>query len=85
MKRGPKPAGTKAATEGDELITSTYKLQKTIKMHLQFIAVMEGRDQSDIVREALYQYLRNREIDPNEPPQVITRPPAPSDSQAPQL
>jgi hypothetical protein len=85
MKRGPKPASTRAANEGDELITSTYKLQKTIKMHLQFMAVIEGRDQSDIVREALDEYLRNREIDPNEPPQVITRPPMPGNSQTSQL
>jgi L-fucose mutarotase/ribose pyranase (RbsD/FucU family) len=85
MKRGPKPAGTRTANRGDELITSTYKLQKTIKMHLQFMAVMEGRDQSDIVREALDEYLRNREIDPNEPPQVITRPPTPGNNQTSQL
>jgi hypothetical protein len=85
MKRGPKPAGTQATNEGDELVTSTYKLHKTIKMHLQVMAVMEGRDQSDIVREALDQYLRNREIDPNEPPQIITRPLTANSSQPSQL
>ena len=85
MKRGPKPAGMRAANEGDELITSTYKLHKTIKMHLQVMAVMEGRDQSDIVREALDQYLRNRKIDPNEPPQVITSPLTPDNSRTSQL
>jgi hypothetical protein len=85
MKRGPKPTGMQSANEGDELVTSTYKLQKTMKMHLQVMAVMTGRDQSDIIREALDEYLRNREIDPSEPPQVITRPLTHDHSQSSQL
>jgi hypothetical protein len=85
MKRGPKPADMRTANQGDELITSTYKLQKTIKLHLQFMAVMTGRDQSDIVREAIDEYLRNREIDPSEPPQVIIHPLTIDKSQSSQL
>lgn len=73
MKRGPKPSGYQGEV-GEELVKSTYKLQKTLKKILQAIAIEQGCDQSDLVRDALIEYLHNRNIDPTKPPQITTSP-----------
>ncbi|HKG14908.1 MAG TPA: hypothetical protein VKB12_16395 [Pyrinomonadaceae bacterium] len=52
------------------MVPSTYKLHKATKMNLQALAFLEGKDQSDIVREALDEYLRRRQIDPTRPPRI---------------
>lgn len=71
MKRGPKSAGDVSSVP-EELVKSTYKLQKTLKRNLQVLAMEEGKDQADIVRDALVEYLRRRDIDPTRSPTVVT-------------
>lgn len=78
MKRGPKPSGeAKGAAEQEELVKSTYKLPKTLKQNLQVVAMMEGKDQADLVREALDDFLRiKKDVDPTRSPRIVTHKPS---------
>jgi len=74
MKRGPKPVDR--AEPEIELIKSTYKLPKPLKRNLQVLALLDGRDQADLVRDAIDAYLRARDVDPNREPNLITHRPS---------
>lgn len=78
MKRGPKPSNAERNSgEQEDLVKSTYKLPKTLKMNLQAVAMMEGKDQADLVREALDDYLRNKkDVDPTRAPRIVTHRPS---------
>jgi hypothetical protein len=70
VKRGKKAAGEPV----QHLVKSTYLLEPTLKQNLAYVALYEQKDQSDIVREALADYLDARGLNPNQPPQFHLRP-----------
>lgn len=70
MRRGPKLADS--AEPEVELVKSTYKLPKPLKRNLQVLALLDGRDQADLVRDAIDTYLRARDVDPTREPNLIT-------------
>jgi hypothetical protein len=72
MKRGPK--GRDAILNGseDDLVKSTYKLPRVLKLNLQAVALLEGKDQADLVREALDDFMRRKDVDPTRPPRILT-------------
>jgi len=73
LKRGPKANGhSNGSLENGEkmLVKSTYLLDPILKQNLAVVALVKGKDQSDIVREALTQYLTSINCDPTKPPKL---------------
>ena len=77
MKRGPKTSdghssgnGNVHGNGGAKLVKSTYLLDSVLKQNLAVVALVQRRDQSDVVREALVQYLTNINCDPTKPPKL---------------
>jgi hypothetical protein len=73
MKRGRKPStlngGGAAPSNGNgTLVKSTYLLPLVLKQNLAYLALERGKDQSDIVREAISEHLREHQYDPVKPP-----------------
>lgn len=63
MKRGRKPTngnGVTAIKPEEAFVKSTYMMHPVLKQNLAFFAIANGIDQSDIVREALAEYLRKK-------------------------
>lgn len=70
MKRGKK------SSDDSELVTktyvkSTYLLDPVLKENLRYVALAERKEQSDVVREALASYLRNKGLDPSKRPAFV--------------
>ncbi len=71
MKRGRKPTngnGAAAGNPAEAFVKSTYMMHPVLKQNLALYAITNGIDQSDIMREALADYLRRKKIDPTKPP-----------------
>ena len=69
MKRGRKASTDPEHVNRAQWIRSTYLLESSQKECLSYVAFAEGIDQSDIVRAAINEHLRQHyRIDPNHPP-----------------
>jgi hypothetical protein len=75
MKRGRKPSnGDGGGSEaGRSMIKSTYLLDPVLKLNVAYLALSEGVDQSDVVRDAISRYLRSKKLDPTTPPKFTHR------------
>jgi len=73
LKRGRKPNGRSSGNSENghrTLVKSTYMLDSVLKQNLAVVALVKGKDQSDIVREALIRYLTEINCDPTKPPKL---------------
>lgn len=74
MKRGRKPLNGNGSSESDAqetLVKSSYMLESVLKQNLAYYALAEGIDQSDVVRQALADFLRKKKLDPTRPPRFF--------------
>ena len=67
MKRGKKQSNGDPVVS-KEFVKSTYLLHPVIKENLQFIALAEKTEQTDLVRKAIEELIRERGLDPMVPP-----------------
>lgn len=51
-----------------EYVKSTYLLHPAMKANLQYIALSQDREQTDVVREALGDFIQGLGLDPYERP-----------------
>jgi hypothetical protein len=70
MKRGKK------SSADSELVTktyvkSTYLLDPIVKENVQYVALSEKKEQSDVVREAIASYLIKKGLDPHKRPAFV--------------
>ena len=54
-----------------EYVKSTYLLHPVMKANLQYIALSQDREQTDVVREALGVFIQGHGLDPNVPPRFV--------------
>ena len=69
MKRGRRSSNLQNQ-EAVDLIKSTYLLDSVLKQNLVLYAHSIGKEQSDVVREAITQYLQSKKIDPTKKPSL---------------
>lgn len=67
MKRGKKQSNDEPVVS-KEFVKSTYLLHPVVKENLQFIALAEKTEQTDLVRKAIEELIRDRGLDPMVPP-----------------
>lgn len=67
MKRGPK-----STSEGrrPELVKKTFLFDQNVNMHLAVAALVTGKEQADIVREAVEERLSEMGCDLTKPPDL---------------
>lgn len=70
MKRGKKAEGDSLVVTRD-YVKSTYLLAPTIKANLKYLAASQGKEQSDLVREILAEYVRAQGLNPEERPKFV--------------
>lgn len=71
MKRGRKNLNGNGDTSHkvtDEFVKSTYLLDPVLRENLQYLALHERREQSDLVREAIAIYLNSKGLSPHRRP-----------------
>jgi hypothetical protein len=77
MKRGRKPfnghGNGNDAAASRPMVKSTYLLDPVLKQNVAYLALSEGLDQSDVVRDAIARYLRLKKLDPASPPKFAHR------------
>lgn len=76
MKRGRKPSNGNGdrlsdVVSTDSMVKSTYLLNRVLKQNVAYLALSEGVDQSDVVRDAIAHYLRFKKLDPARPPRFV--------------
>lgn len=71
MKRGPKPSPNGNRNEGDsKLVKKTFLFDQNMHQHLAVAALVVGKEQAEIVREAVSDRLRDMGCDLTKPPQL---------------
>jgi len=70
MKRGKKMSSDEVVATR-EYVKSTYLLHPAMKANLQYIALSQDREQTDIVREALSEFIEGKGLDPYRPPRFV--------------
>jgi hypothetical protein len=67
LKRGPKPTTT---SRRPNLIKKTFLFEENIHQHLAVAALVVGKEQADIVREAVQDRLTKMGCDLSKPPEL---------------
>ena len=70
MKRGKKTSDEEVLATRD-FVKSTYLLDPIMKRNLQYIALSQNKEQSDLVREALKAFIEKAGLDPERSPEFI--------------
>lgn len=71
MKRGRKSLNNTQESETnvtEQFVKSTYLLDPILKENLQYLALHQRREQSDLVREAISEYLVAKGLNPKARP-----------------
>ena len=70
MKRGRKDSPDAVLATRD-FVKSTYLLDPILKANLQYVALSQQKEQSDLVREALTAFIKKQGLDPARLPQFV--------------
>lgn len=70
MKRGPKPVTSASGENKSDLVKKTFLFDRNVSQHLAVAALVTGREQADIVREATEARLKAMGCDLTRPPEL---------------
>jgi len=70
MKRGKKTSDGEVMATRD-FVKSTYLLDPVMKRNLQYLALSQNKEQSDLVREALHSFIKSSGLDPERDPEFL--------------
>ena len=54
-----------------DFVKSTYLLDPNLKANLQYVALSRKKEQSDVVREVLSEFIKGLGLDPSKPPTFL--------------